>query len=507
MSGGNTNNKQQFACLYTKHKTQKRKVWHDGRLVLTAGNRAVLHDANPKLGSSDPSLDQCEISPSQRQGLLQSCNGQMIEMEKFLVEVDAPWTAAAAANAVVPLVQTRASSSSLQKILTSKFQKPKVYIPPHPSSQPSRVEAVLGKRRRPLQPGEILHMHYGGQPPNDVMMTGQVSMNERQPVFPKRMPSENPAMGPHPQSGMLGGAPPQNLHQGKNGPPPNSQNCQGVQEDQTLISFQAPLGRPQSLGMATNLVQRQTATQRPGQPRSFHVPGEQQPRQHNTSQIASDNNIDRFSNNGFCADEFYGLEEEHEEEEEPHKLPELPSHHPETSGSPPPRQNHSSSGSMPSNRLPEQLRSSPMNNPLAAPQKFNLGDASDSDSDNDDGGGGPSSFRWKNDAPTVRAAVPSAPSKPISGNDMLALFGMAAEKGDDETVSQGTRGESLCESSNMPSNHDRADENANTSNGDSMHHINQRQKDMAGQQQQKSTHFYLAPPDTSSDESSDGEDN
>jgi hypothetical protein len=66
MKGSNT--KKQFACLYTKYKTQKQKVWQDGCSVLTAGNRVVLHFVHPKLGSSDPSLDECEIAPNQQQG-------------------------------------------------------------------------------------------------------------------------------------------------------------------------------------------------------------------------------------------------------------------------------------------------------------------------------------------------------------------------------------------------------------------------------------------------------
>jgi hypothetical protein len=37
---------QQFCCLFTKMKTQKRKIWQDGRLVIT-GTSVCLYDAHP----------------------------------------------------------------------------------------------------------------------------------------------------------------------------------------------------------------------------------------------------------------------------------------------------------------------------------------------------------------------------------------------------------------------------------------------------------------------------
>lgn len=60
--------KTQLACLYTKHKTQKRRVWQDGRLVVTL-QRATLYSATPLPGSGDPILDVCEVTPIQPQEL------------------------------------------------------------------------------------------------------------------------------------------------------------------------------------------------------------------------------------------------------------------------------------------------------------------------------------------------------------------------------------------------------------------------------------------------------
>jgi hypothetical protein len=159
-------NKHQLACLYTKHKTQKRKVWKDGRLVLTS-HRAVLYDACcNRIGSScdDPALDSCEVSPGEQQSILQRPNGQTLETEKFLIEVEGPWltmtmtTPTSVQSSGKDLASSSTSSlsktisSSMQKLLKSKFQKPKTFVPPPPGTQPTRRSTILGKRlRQPLQ--------------------------------------------------------------------------------------------------------------------------------------------------------------------------------------------------------------------------------------------------------------------------------------------------------------------------------------------------------------------
>ena len=47
--------------------------------------------------------------------------------------------------------------------MTKKFQKPRAYMPPNPQVQRgmNNSNGNLGKRRRPLQPGELLRKHYG----------------------------------------------------------------------------------------------------------------------------------------------------------------------------------------------------------------------------------------------------------------------------------------------------------------------------------------------------------
>ncbi len=158
-----SNNKQQLACLYTKHKTQKRKVWQDGRLVLNA-SKAILHDADPPPGSGDPSLGECEINAGQLQTIVQQFSGRL-ETERYLIEIEGPWTNTnnpSAASQMSKPIGKKGVSSSMQKLLKSKFQRPKSYVPPPPGAQRSRTEQLLGKRRRPLQPGELVSKHYGG---------------------------------------------------------------------------------------------------------------------------------------------------------------------------------------------------------------------------------------------------------------------------------------------------------------------------------------------------------
>ena len=168
-----------MSCLFTKHKTQKRKVWNDGRLVLIS-SKAILYDADPPPGSNDPILGECEISNIQMQNILAAAT-TTLEMERYLVEVEGPWSSSSSSSSLLsqnapPVVVASASasarnrrrpkavSSSMNKLMTSsKFKTPKPYIPPRSSVRPdNKIIQILGKRQRPLQPGELVAMHHGG---------------------------------------------------------------------------------------------------------------------------------------------------------------------------------------------------------------------------------------------------------------------------------------------------------------------------------------------------------
>jgi hypothetical protein len=168
---------EELACLYTKHKTQKRKIWQDGRMKL-CGFRAILYDANPAAGSNDPALDQCEVTHTQKQALVQQRETRL-ETERYLIEVEGKWQKPTSGNSnkITPKV-----SSSMKKLLNRKFQKPQAYIPPNPTNQQqNRLLAILGKRKRPLQPGELACMHHGGaQQPRAPRMGGASSQRQHQ---------------------------------------------------------------------------------------------------------------------------------------------------------------------------------------------------------------------------------------------------------------------------------------------------------------------------------------
>ena len=153
----NSDATQQFCCLYTKMKSQKRKIWQDGRLVLN-GTSASLHDAYPLPGTGDPPLDQAEISRPQAQNLLQRLETRL-ETEQFLIQLEDPWRKVSCSTSLgkpAALV-----SKGMQKVMSKKFHKPGNYIPPNPA-QRQNLKPVK-RQRILLQPGDLEKRYYGSQ--------------------------------------------------------------------------------------------------------------------------------------------------------------------------------------------------------------------------------------------------------------------------------------------------------------------------------------------------------
>lgn len=50
-----------FECMYTKHKTQKRKIWHDGFVALHASRRIVLYEEDE--GKAGKAIDEAKLAP------------------------------------------------------------------------------------------------------------------------------------------------------------------------------------------------------------------------------------------------------------------------------------------------------------------------------------------------------------------------------------------------------------------------------------------------------------
>ncbi|TMW67167.1 hypothetical protein Poli38472_012283 [Pythium oligandrum] len=69
-----------YECMYTKHKTQKRKVWHDGFVALHASRRLVLYEEQPPDGKV---LDEAKMTVYD----WDRKDEEHIDIPKFLVEI------------------------------------------------------------------------------------------------------------------------------------------------------------------------------------------------------------------------------------------------------------------------------------------------------------------------------------------------------------------------------------------------------------------------------------
>ena len=339
--------KQQLACLYTKHKTQKRKIWKDGRLVLNANSsRAILHDANPPQGSGDPSLGECEITPCQLQAILRQYHDQnsdtnvgasttgLLETERYLVEIEGPWTnnpsvSVASALHVPKRLPNGKKSSTMKKVLTSKFQKPKSYVPPPPGTQRSRMEEVLAKRRRPLQPGELVARHYGG---DGYGVSGSRGGFDDPRSNPNRQHHQDHRRDRHPQHSVSRGNISENnlkgpplfrseiQRHGPEQPPPSTEN--------PIDSMQSAFGTLQDLNSLVPVGKVGSSRGVGPAPTGSQFRSVQQEHQRYRRPVRQrNNNATAFVQNEFNSAKYYGTDEEEEDDEDRGEelLPQAPS--------------------------------------------------------------------------------------------------------------------------------------------------------------------------------------
>ncbi len=172
---------QQLGCLYTKQKTQKRKTWSDGRLVIRSSGIA-LHSAHPSPGMGDPVLDQLELIPSEIHAVQPHST---IETELYLIRIEGPWLPACPPSIPTPTI---VPSIGMQKVMTRKFQKPAPRIPPPSSSQHD-----MPPKKRPLQPGELIQQYYGIPIPQSSATT--MTPHSAIPYQPRR-PNTNVQISP-----------------------------------------------------------------------------------------------------------------------------------------------------------------------------------------------------------------------------------------------------------------------------------------------------------------------
>jgi hypothetical protein len=99
---------------------------------------ATVYSANPAPGSNDPVLDLCEVNSGQQQALLQ--HGETwYKTDKFLIQIKGPWVVGRTTTATTA---PKVTTTSMQKLLNCKFQKPNAYVLPPPNIQP-RCHQIL----------------------------------------------------------------------------------------------------------------------------------------------------------------------------------------------------------------------------------------------------------------------------------------------------------------------------------------------------------------------------
>jgi hypothetical protein len=174
-----TNGVVTLSCLYTKQKAQKRKIWHDGQMVVNRRTCCIRLEDAPTESSTrltiplNSVLDQIEMSKQQMEQILSHTNHQQptIEFENYLVSSWEPSTTTSAvtynrsstiSNSSSSGTGRTTTTSGMQKLLATKFRPPTCsnYKPP------SRENTLL-PLKRPLQPGELEQRYYSSIANND----------------------------------------------------------------------------------------------------------------------------------------------------------------------------------------------------------------------------------------------------------------------------------------------------------------------------------------------------
>ncbi|KAG6610632.1 uncharacterized protein IUM83_06655 [Phytophthora cinnamomi] len=70
-----------YECMYTKHKTQKRKIWNDGFVALFASRRLVVYEEDE--GKAGKAVDEAKVAPFD----WDRKDEEHFETSKFLVEI------------------------------------------------------------------------------------------------------------------------------------------------------------------------------------------------------------------------------------------------------------------------------------------------------------------------------------------------------------------------------------------------------------------------------------
>jgi len=220
-----------------------------------------------------------------------------------LIEVERSWTEPSSSSSHAPVIhrRTKVVSSSMNKLMTSKFKKPKAYVPTQ--IRPDRTEQILGKRQRPLQPGELVELHQGGgedggYPPRQRdNNTHQYQQRQYRHEYQHRCDGQNST--------------PHRSNHNHNHNPFSQTKTNDKEPYSSRLQEQRPPPDGQSARRKQNLLVGVNDAMRPTHPPQRPCPDQPQ----KTYLHSRKSNNDNFARNEFDAASFYGLDEEEEEEE------------------------------------------------------------------------------------------------------------------------------------------------------------------------------------------------
>ena len=164
-----------YHCLYTKHKTQKRKVWIDGKITVNSTGIVTLFPvatSDSIIGTSCTSSSNTSVNNGGNAGIdsvaismndVQYIHNKSItnlEMEKFLVQIEDQYKennirSSNQNNNNNNINESLKSNGKIMSIGMQKLMKNKFKVPQKVYQYPSTVhQNDRGLKRRPLQPGE-----------------------------------------------------------------------------------------------------------------------------------------------------------------------------------------------------------------------------------------------------------------------------------------------------------------------------------------------------------------
>ncbi|POM65754.1 Hypothetical protein PHPALM_18486 [Phytophthora palmivora] len=144
-----------YECMYTKHKTQKRKVWQDGFVALYASRRLVVYAEDG--GKAGKTIDEAKVTPID----WDRKDEEHFETSKFLVEV-VNETPVSSAPAMQTASSTGASSNSFKSASTAQQTTSNSVAKPRPGPPGLGGRPRTSKFRTPLsrgppRPGRVGH--------------------------------------------------------------------------------------------------------------------------------------------------------------------------------------------------------------------------------------------------------------------------------------------------------------------------------------------------------------